>query len=104
MKMTNQHYAILKDAFRATLLNEVERLKVSPGQPQTLKELIDYHEQAYINDSLTPRRMHFDLFWWVKRRTPEVINELMHEFYKYANDEHLHTALKSVVKDLKQES
>lgn len=102
MKMTQAHYEILRDAFKVTLSDEVKRLEVDPAHPKTVAALIAYHKLAYSTANLTERRMHFDLFWWVRRRSVATIEALMREFYEYANDDHLYTALKAIVKEMQQ--
>ncbi|MNV97231.1 hypothetical protein D3C71_1923280 [compost metagenome] len=97
MKMKSEHYAILKGAFAAVILAEMERLKGQPDMPQTLQELIQWQWDQYPEP--TQRRLHFDFFWWVRRRSPEVL-QMMDEFYQYANDDHLFTALKAIMKEL----
>lgn len=99
MKITQDHYAILLGAFKSTLLAEVERLKGFENMPQSVKALVEHHAKGYQQEGLTERRMHFDLFWWVNRRAPEV-GQVMPAIYKYANDDHLHTALKAIVREL----
>lgn len=99
MKMKADHYAVLKGAFAAVILAEMERLKGQPDMPQTLQELIKWQWDQYPEP--TQRRLHFDFFWWVRRRSPEVV-QMMDEFYQYANDDHLFTALKAILKELQE--
>lgn len=98
MKMTQAHFDTLKAAFESTLTAEVERLAGHADMPKDVKALVERHVKEYAQHGLTECRMHFDLFWWVNRRAN--LKDLMKEFYRYANDNHLHTALKAIVKDL----
>lgn len=100
MKMKAEHYATLKAAFVEALKNECDRLKPDGLMPANVKDLIAYHAQAYVVQGKT-RQMHFDLFWWVNKRQPEV-SRMMQEFYKYGDDDHLYTALKAIVKELQE--
>ncbi|QHB48060.1 hypothetical protein CHF33_00 [Pseudomonas phage CHF33] len=98
MKMKAEHYAILKDAFVSVIQAELERLKGQPEMPQTLKQLIDWQWAQYPEP--TVRRLHFDFFWWVRRQRYDDICPMMDAFYQYANDDHLFTALKAVLKEM----
>lgn len=98
MKMKQEHYDTLLATFKTTLEAELTRLSVDPAQPQTLKDLVKFHVEAYEKQGLTDRRMAFDLFWWVNKRAS--LEVTMGEFYKYAHDDHLYTALKAIVKEL----
>lgn len=100
MKMKAAHYAILKEAFVVILQAEVKRLSADPEMSQDVKALIEHFFKSYAEGGLSDRRTHFDLFWWVNRRAPEV-GSMMTEFYQYANDDHLYTALKALVKELR---
>lgn len=98
MKMTQAHYDTLKAAFVSTLSAEVERLSGHKDMPKSVKELVEHHARGYAQEGLTDRRMSFDLFWWVNRRAD--LKDLMKGFYEYANDDHLYTALKAIIKEL----
>lgn len=99
MKMTQAHYGSLKAAFVSTLSAEVERLAGHSDLPTSVKDLVERHVKEYAQAGLSECRMHFDLFWWVNRRAD--LKGLMKEFYMYANDDHLHTALKAIVKEIR---
>lgn len=98
MKMSKEHYEALKASFKQRLADECERLKGTTFR--NIKTLLEFHESAY--SELTPRRMCFDLLYWVGARDGS-ISGLLHEFYKYGNDDHIFTAIKSIIKELKDE-
>lgn len=80
IKMTEAHYNVLLAGFKRF----------------TKAQLAD-HLQAYEDAGLTLRRACFDVFWTVNKHSEEVRN-MMPEFYKYANDDHLFSALKQAVR------
>lgn len=80
MKVKSEHLAAIKQAFEETFS----------------KDQLTAHMQAYKDAGLTERRARFDAFWAVNKRS-ELLKETVRSIYQYANDDHLHTALKQVL-------
>lgn len=81
MKIKPEHYQILKEKLSSLLpqlaADHYRRLKLDP-------KVKDINE-----------RFRWDCLWAAK-----VPHETMSEIYKYANDEHIDTVLKKIIKEL----
>ena len=78
MKITKEHYAHMRDAMRAA----AERQQ-------------GITTRTYEAEGLTAQRYRWDLMWSAKLNSWVCAN-----IYPYANDEHLDTALRSIVIEL----
>lgn len=87
MKIKIEHYNALK-----TMINSVVERK-------TLKVCQDYRESLKDDDRIKDldTRFSFDLY---KATGQDGLNLVCNEIYKYADDTHLKTALKRIVKEL----
>lgn len=92
MKIKDEHYATLK----ALIVSSLEPM----GDP---KAVMRHHVDIYEAAERTKRTMRFDLFWHTNRVKREEMKPLMSEFYRYANDDHLETALKAIIKEILEE-
>ncbi len=80
MKIKPEHYAHIRDAMALAL-------KSNQG----------ISTATYEAQGLTAKRFRWDLFW-----TAKLSQWVSDNVYKYANDEHLDTALKAIVKELEK--
>ena len=87
MKIKPEHLARLKDL--------IEPLDTETRRTQYLKG--DFHNADKVKD--LNKRYRWDLYWEATAGTHH--NELRNQMYVYMNDDHIDTALKSIVKDLK---
>jgi hypothetical protein len=78
MKIKPEHYAYMRDAMA-----------------RVLKDNQGISAASYAAQGLTDRRFRWDLFWAAK-----LSQWVSDNVYKYANDAHLDTALRAIVKEL----
>lgn len=76
-------------------------LKISDEHMAVLRKyvapLYDGKTRGYYADiGLNETRYRWDMFWLAKNRHREVLTKMMDEFYCYANDTHLESALKKL--------
>ena len=82
MKIKPEHYATLKEAIRTTL-----------SQNPTSHEV-------YRKEGFTEMRFRWDLLWASKVGEQTISRWISDTIYEYANDEHIDTALRRIVKEL----
>lgn len=55
-------------------------------------------EDLYREEGLSEKRYRWDAFWSACRHTP-TLNDVIREIYQYANDDHIDTVLRMLVKE-----
>lgn len=79
MKITNEHYTYMKEIIESAMVNE---------KPFQL-------ESEYKDQGLSPKRFRWDCAY-AARLTPWICDNI----YSYADDDHIDTALRSIMRDL----
>lgn len=79
-------------------------LKIKDAHMTLLRTLVSPHMTAarrveYKERGLTETRYLWDCFWAANKLHRVAVSELMHEIYKYMNDDHLTSALRALDKE-----
>jgi len=86
MKIKSDHYAALKSALQTVIT-------FNPG-------MLEYWEKQ----GRTPKRMRWDLFSWcvINPKCPCAAEVTLSELYAYLNDDHIDTALRRIMCEIKR--
>ena len=93
MKITQKHYAKLKNLF----------VQVEPLSKYTIQHLEEVYTKDHASGALKAndinKRLRWDLWACIKQ---EERVKLVNELYTYMNDDHIDSALKQIIKEIKE--